>query len=72
MKSNRLLRTTFAASFIAAGLVLSGCEIVEDAVDPDCTPDKAAQNLATQATVGLPSNRCSPAETVRDVAGVDG
>lgn len=53
-------------------LMICACATLEDAVDPDCTADKAARNAATQATVGLPSNRCTPGEAARDIAGVDG
>lgn len=46
-------------------------EAVTDAVDPDCTPEKAVKGAAVEATVGL-KNRCDAAETARDVTGTDG
>lgn len=43
----------------------------QDAIDPDCTAQKAAKGAAMKATVGV-GNRCGAAETAKDVAGVDG
>ena len=43
----------------------------KNAVDPDCTPAKAAKGAAMRATVGV-GNRCDVAETARDVTGLDG
>ena len=43
----------------------------KDAIDPDCTVEKAAKGAAMKATVGV-GNRCDAAETARDVTGVDG
>lgn len=43
----------------------------KDAVDPNCTVEKAAKGAAMKATVGV-GNRCGAAETARDVTGVDG
>jgi hypothetical protein len=43
----------------------------KDAVDPNCTVGKAAKGAAMKSTVGV-GNRCSAAETARDVTGVDG
>lgn len=68
MKSNH----AWALAPLLAVAILAGCATVEDAIDPDCTADKAARNAATQATLGLPSNRCTPGEAARDIAGVDG
>lgn len=68
---------TITARFPTTGLLLiaallaSGCAAVDDALDPNCTPEKAARNAATQAMVGLPSNRCTPGETARDLTGTD-
>jgi hypothetical protein len=45
-------------------------DTARDAVDPDCTPAKAAKGAAMRATVGV-GNRCDVAETARDVTGVD-
>lgn len=42
----------------------------KNAVDPDCTPVKAAKGAAMKSTVGI-GNRCGVAETARDVTGVD-
>jgi hypothetical protein len=42
----------------------------KNAVDPDCTPAKAAKGAAMKATVGV-GNRCNVAETARDVTGID-
>lgn len=42
----------------------------KDVVDPDCTVAKAAKGAAQRATVGV-GNRCTVAETARDVTGLD-
>lgn len=42
----------------------------KDAIDPDCTAGKAAKGAAMRATVGV-GNRCTVAETARDVTGID-
>ena len=55
------------ASAAAAGPVSKA----RDAVDPDCTPAKAAKGAAQRAVVGV-GNRCDVGETARDVTGVDG
>lgn len=52
---------------LLAVVALAGCDVV----DPDCTPEKAAKRQVQQATIGV-SNRCTPAETARDTAGIDG
>ena len=52
-------------------LVLTGCDAVDDALDPDCTAESAARNVAMQSTIGV-GNRCGPGETVRDMTGTDG
>ncbi len=54
-------------AMVLAILAISGCDVV----DPDCTPEKAAKRQVQQATIGV-SNRCTPAETARDTAGIDG
>lgn len=51
-----------------SGAVYAGAK---DAVDPDCTVEKAAKGAAMKATVGV-GNRCDAAETARDATGVDG
>ncbi len=55
----------------ACVLLLSGCDAVDDALDPDCTAESAARNVAMQSTIGV-GNRCGPGETVRDMTGTDG
>lgn len=55
--------TSFSAATYAAGL--------KDALDPDCTVEKAAEGAAMKATIGI-GNRCGAAETIRDTTGVDG
>ena len=40
-------------------VALAGCDVV----DPDCTPEKAAKRQVQQATIGVSTNRCTPAET---------
>lgn len=42
----------------------------KNAVDPDCTVEKAAKGAATKAVVGI-GNRCDVAETTRDTLGID-
>jgi hypothetical protein len=42
-----------------------------DAVDPDCTTQKAVKGAAMKATVGV-GNRCGVSETAKDVTGIDG
>ena len=42
----------------------------KDAVDPDCTPAKAAKGATQHAAVGV-GNRCDVGETARDVTGTD-
>ncbi|WP_170425145.1 hypothetical protein [Ruegeria arenilitoris] len=54
-------------AMVVAVFAISGCDVV----DPDCTPEKAAKRQVQQATIGV-SNRCTPAETARDTAGIDG
>ncbi len=61
------------ALFLSAmSFCLASCAPVEQALDPNCTPEKAARNAAAQASVGIPANRCTPGETARDVTGTDG
>ena len=57
-----------SATSVYAGPVKSA----KEAVDPDCTPAKAAKRAASKATVGVAVNRCDAGETARDTAGVDG
>lgn len=60
-----------AALICCAGLAQAGSNVVTDAIDPDCTVEKAAKGAAMKAIVGV-GNRCDAAETARDVSGVDG
>jgi hypothetical protein len=59
----KIARTLFA------GLVLSrlfiGGIAFAGALNPDCTPEKAAKGAAAKATVGV-GGRCKPGETVKD------
>ncbi|WP_171208168.1 MULTISPECIES: hypothetical protein [unclassified Ruegeria] len=55
-------------AMVLAIFAISGCDVV----DPDCTPEKAAKRQVQQATIGISANRCTPAETARDTAGIDG
>lgn len=68
-----MLRATLAILlFVSASAASAGpVAKAKDAVDPDCTPAKAAKGAAMKATVGV-GNRCDAAETARDVTGVDG
>ena len=77
-REKRMSRMRFAAAVLAAAMMLAAPAFddgpvakAKDAVDPDCTPGKAAKGAAMKATVGV-GNRCGVAETVRDTAGVDG
>ena len=72
------MRKTILASIIGALLVAFPAASenkvtgkAKDAVDPNCTVEKAAKGAAMEATVGV-GNRCDAAETARDVTGVDG
>lgn len=56
---------------VAAAAETNVTGAVKDAVDPNCTAQKAAKGAAMKATVGV-GNRCGVAETARDVSGVDG
>ena len=60
MKKITLMTITLAAA-MCANLALAG------ALDPDCTPEKAAKGAAAKATVGV-GGRCSPAEAAKDSA----
>lgn len=69
-----MLRTFLLLAALLAGPALADPKLpgkAADAVDPDCTVDKAVKGAAMKATVGV-GNRCDTAETVRDVTGVDG
>lgn len=75
----KVKRVSFAlaVSLLAGGLtsvpaVAGGpLDKARQAVDPDCTAGKAVKGAAMKATVGV-GNRCSVAETARDVTGTDG
>ena len=60
MKKITLMTITLAAA-MCANLALAG------ALDPDCTPEKAAKGAAAKATVGV-GGRCSPTEAATDSA----
>ena len=71
------MRTTWMMTLALAGvLTLAGTAhagpvgAAKDAVDPDCTTGKAVKGAAERAAVGV-GNRCKPAETARDMVGVD-
>lgn len=69
-----MLRTlTLIFSMIATSALADGklAGKAKDAVDPNCTTQKAVKGAAMKATVGV-GNRCGVAETARDVTGVDG
>jgi hypothetical protein len=57
-------------SIVFFGLTLAfvASAAVAGALDPDCTADKAAKHAAEKATVGVSTNRCSPAEAGKDSA----
>ena len=60
------------SAIFVTGVALAGpVEKTREAVDPDCTPAKAAKGAAQRATVGV-GNRCDVKETARDVTGTDG
>lgn len=59
---------TFGGVMMVAVVALAGCDVA----DPDCTPEKAAKRQVQQATIGISTNRCTPAETARDTAGIEG
>jgi hypothetical protein len=60
MKRFAVTILTFAA-VVHVQLALAG------ALDPECTPAKAARGAAAQATVGV-SGRCDPKEAATDTA----
>ncbi len=71
------MRTTWMMTLALVGaLTLAGTAHAgpvgkaKDAVDPDCTAGKAVKGAVERGTVGV-GNRCKPAETARDVVGVD-
>lgn len=69
-----MLRTVLVLTMVLAGPALADPKLpgkAADAVDPDCTVEKAVKGAAMKATVGV-GNRCDTAETARDVTGVDG
>jgi hypothetical protein len=67
------LRSTalaLALGLLAGGASAGPLDRAKNAVDPDCTPGKAAKGAAMRATVGV-GNRCDVGETARDVTGID-
>ncbi|MDF2235901.1 hypothetical protein P2H44_25405 [Albimonas sp. CAU 1670] len=67
----RPVRLALALTLLAAAAHAGPLDKAKDIVDPDCTVAKAAKNAAMKATIGV-GNRCSAAETARDIAGIDG
>ena len=70
----KLIATTAATLFLIVPPAMAELGIknsAAEAIDPDCTPGKAAKGAAMKATVGV-GNRCGVAETARDVTGTDG
>jgi len=67
----RIAAIALVFSVSAASAGNKATEAAKNAVDPDCTVEKAAKGAAMKATVGV-GNRCSVDETARDVTGVDG
>lgn len=63
-----LILTVMASVAMADNKITNAAK---DAVDPNCSVEKAAKGAAMKATVGV-GNRCGVAETARDVSGVDG
>ncbi|MEM1236541.1 MAG: hypothetical protein AAGI10_06180 [Pseudomonadota bacterium] len=69
MRKIQMNNLTKLGTLAVAGFLLAACD---DAFDPNCTPEKAARNAATTSTLGIPTNRCTPSETLRDTTGTDG
>ena len=67
----RITAIALVCSVSAASAGNKATEAAKNAVDPDCTVEKAAKGAAMKATVGV-GNRCDVGETARDVTGVDG
>ena len=67
----RIAAIALVFSVSAASAGNKATEAAKNAVDPDCTVEKAAKGAAMKATVGV-GNRCDVGETARDVTGVDG
>ncbi|MEM1009523.1 MAG: hypothetical protein AAGJ35_11010, partial [Myxococcota bacterium] len=64
---------TASAMVFAANMALAENKITgaaKDAIDPNCTVDKAVKGAAMKATVGV-GNRCGVKETAKDVSGVE-
>ncbi len=73
MRRLAMLRTLTLGAVVALAATVAAAgplDKAKNAVDPDCTPGKAAKGAAMKATVGI-GNRCDVAETARDVTGVD-
>ena len=64
------ITTAVVALTVTAAAQAGPLDKAKDAVDPDCTPGKAAKGAAERATVGV-GNRCKAGETTRDTLGVD-
>ena len=59
----KIARTLFAG-LVLTRLLVGGIAFA-GALNPDCTPEKAAKGAAAKATVGV-GGRCKPGETVKD------
>ena len=59
----KIARTLFAGLVLTRLLV--GDIAFAGALNPDCTPEKAAKGAAAKATVGV-GGRCKPGETAKD------
>ena len=71
MRTTWMITLALTAALTLGGIAHAGpVAKTKDAVDPDCTVGKAAKGAVERGTVGV-GNRCKPAETARDVVGVD-
>ena len=71
MRTTWMMTLALTGALTLAGIAHAGpVGKTKDAVDPDCTVGKAVKGAVERSTVGV-GNRCKPAETARDVVGVD-
>jgi hypothetical protein len=61
----KIARTLFAG-LVLTRLLVGGIAFA-GALNPDCTPEKAAKGAAAKATVGV-GGRCKPGETMKDTS----
>lgn len=69
-----MFRTTLLICALLANAAVAENKITgaaKDAIDPECTTQKAVKGAVMKQTVGV-GNRCDVAETAKDVTGVDG